>query len=338
MLTDPIVVIGASAGGIEALQALVAGLPQEFPAAICVVLHLNAHHPSTLPAILSRAGPLPALHPRDGELLQPGHIYIAPPDHHLLVEGDRLGVKKGPKENRFRPAVDALFRSAAHTRAPHVIGVVLSGVLDDGTSGLWNIKRLGGVAVVQDPQDAAFDAMPRHALEQVEVNYQVRAQEMGPLLAQLVQDSTLYQMEAAMDEQQRERLAMEVHIAAEGPKSPASVGQFGSYTPFTCPECHGAMVQIQEGEGLRFRCHTGHAYTSHTLLTELSETIEDKLYQTQRAMEEGILLLERLSQQLSGTRAEALLRQARWVEQRAKVLHQLALTQTPLSDGEPLVQ
>lgn len=340
MLSAPLVVVGASAGGVEALQALVAGLPQDFPAAVCVVLHLHAHSPSALPHILSRVGPLPAHQPRDGEALRPGHIYVAPPDCHLLVEGDTLGVKKGPKESRFRPAVDALFRSAAYTHGPNVIGVVLSGVLDDATSGLWNIKRLGGVAIVQDPGEAVFDAMPRHALEQVEVDYRVRAPEMGALLTRLVRASTAQAMEpdmkADLNEQEWERLGMEVRIAAEGPRSPASVGHLGPYTPFTCPECHGAMVQLQEGPVLRFRCHTGHGYTADALLAELSESIEDKLYQTQRAMEEGLLLLERLGQRLTGARAEVLLGQALALEQRASALHRLVLTHTPLSDEKPL--
>ena len=264
-----------------------------------MVLHLQPTSPSVLPEILSR-GALHAVHPEDGEVIRPGCIYVAPPDHHLLVEGETLGIKKGPKESRFRPAVDALFRSAAHTRAPNVIGVVLSGVLDDGTSGLWNIQRLGGVTVVQDPEDAAFDAMPRHALEQVQVDYQSSARDMGALLTRLVREYPFQNRQVDMHE--RERLELEVRIAARGPESSASVGQLGPYTPFTCPECHGAMVQIQEGDGLRFRCHTGHGYTAPTLLAELSEAIEEKLYQTQRAMEESILLLGRLAERLPSRR------------------------------------
>ena len=332
MGTDPLVVIGASAGGIEALQALVTGLPADFPAAICVVLHLEATSHSALPEILSRAGPLPAVHPQDGDEIRPGFIYVARPDHHLLVEGDTLGVKKGPKESRFRPAVDALFRSAAHTRAPNVIGVVLSGVLDDGTSGLWNIQRLGGVTVVQDPEDAAFDAMPLNALEQVKVDHQCRAQDMGPLLTRLVRETSFQNVRVDMDE--LERLGLEVRIAAQGPGSPASVSTLGPYTPFTCPECHGAMVQIQEGERLRFRCHTGHGYTGAALLAELSEGIEAKLYQAQRTMEESILLLGRLAERVPDMRAETLLSQARVVEQRAQALHRLILAHTPLNDAE----
>lgn len=327
------VVVGASAGGIEALQALVAGLPADFPAALCVVLHLHASSHSSLPEILSRAGPLPAHHPHDGETIRPGCIYVAPPDHHLLVDGDTLGVKKGPKESRFRPSVDALFRSAAHTRAPRVIGVVLSGVLDDGVSGLWHIKRVGGVAVVQAPEDAAFDPMPRHALEQVEVDHQGVAGELGALLDQLVRAHAFDDPTLNMDDQNR--LALEVQIAADGPRSPASVSQLGPYTPFTCPECHGTMVQLEEGGGLRFRCHTGHAYTAHALLAELSDAIEDKFYQTQRVMEESFLLLGRLGQPLPKARALALRAQAQVMEQRARALHQLVLTHTALSDEEP---
>ncbi|MEF2277345.1 chemotaxis protein CheB [Deinococcus sp. YIM 134068] len=340
MTSPPIVVIGASAGGIEALRDLAAGLPPEYPGTLCVVLHMHAETPSALPHILSRAGPLPARHPEDGEELRGGTIYVAPPDHHLLVDGHRAGVKRGPKENRFRPSVDALFRSAAYTRAPGVIGVVLSGMLDDGTSGLWTIKRRGGVAVVQDPGDAAFDPMPRHALEQVNVDHQLRAQDMGPLLARLVQGGVPGAgREDRMDEHELERLMLEVGMSALGPDSPTSVQRLGPYSPFTCPECHGAMVQFREGGVTRFRCHTGHAYTAPSLLAELSEAIEDKLYQTLRAMEEGILLLGELGRQagdLSGPQVTALLERAREVQRRADVIQGLALGRRTLAPDEPL--
>src|SRR5688572_25460972 len=141
-----VVVIGASAGGVESLREVVKGLPADLPAAVFVVLHISPFQPSSLPEILSRSGPLPACHPEDGAKIEAGRIYTAPPDHHLLIERGRVAVAKGPKENRFRPSIDALFRSAAYSYGPKVIGIVLSGALDDGTSGLWSIKRLGGTA------------------------------------------------------------------------------------------------------------------------------------------------------------------------------------------------
>ncbi len=331
----PIVVVGASAGGIEALRQLVAGLPHDLPAAVCVVLHLEAASPSALPSILSRGGPLPAHHPADGEALEAGRIYVAPPDHHLMVDGDHVAVKRGPKESRFRPSVDALFRSAAYTHAPRVIGVVLSGVLDDGTSGLWTIKRLGGVAVVQSLADAAFDAMPRHALEEVDVDHEVTAAEMGPLLARLVREGAWAAREDRMNDevrdQLRKRLKLELNIAAHGPDDPDSVRQLGPYSAFTCPECHGVLVQFEEGGRLRFRCHTGHAYTQASLLAELSEAIEDKLYQSQRAMEEGILLLRQLGARgvgLAAERVTSLRERVQEVQERADLIHRLTLDGT----------
>ncbi|PIK73195.1 chemotaxis protein CheB, partial [Methylobacterium frigidaeris] len=165
-----IVVVGASAGGVPSLQALVAGLPANLNAAVLVVLHIAPYTNSNLARILDRHGPLPAVHAQDGEDLRPGQIYVSSPDYHLLVDGDHVGVKHGPKENRFRPSIDALFRSAAYTRKEQVIGIVLSGLLNDGTSGLWSIKRFGGTTIVQDPRDAAVDSMPLNALAEVEVD------------------------------------------------------------------------------------------------------------------------------------------------------------------------
>lgn len=183
---DRVVVVGASAGGVSALEKLASGLAADFPAPILVVLHLAANHKSLLPEILSRAGPLPACEARDGTTLAPGRFHIATPDCHLLVDGKRVRVRKGPRENGFRPSVDVLFRSAAYAWASRAIGVVLSGALDDGASGLWAIKEMGGIAVVQDPADAAFDSMPVHALRRTRVDYKAPASGLGPLLSDLV--------------------------------------------------------------------------------------------------------------------------------------------------------
>ncbi|UOQ77615.1 chemotaxis protein CheB [Hymenobacter sp. 5516J-16] len=180
-----IVVIGASTGGIQALLELVRTLPHDFPASIFVVQHVAPYAPSLLPELLSRESALPAKHPRDGEQMRPGVIYVAPPDQHLLIEQDKVLVKSGPKENRFRPSIDALFRSAAYGYGPRVIGVVLTGYLDDGTSGLWSIQRLGGVTVVQAPEDAAAPFMPLNALEFVTADHVVPLAELSALLVRL---------------------------------------------------------------------------------------------------------------------------------------------------------
>src|SRR5215217_5625120 len=185
MSVTRVVVVGASSGGIDALTQLAAALPAEFPAAVCVVLHTSPQSPGVLDGILDRAGPLPARAVRGGERPKPGHIYVAPPDQHLVLEPNRLRLTKGPRENRFRPAVDPLFRSAAQVFGPAAIGVVLTGNLDDGAAGLWTIKQLGGVAIVQEPDDALFPSMTRSALEYTPVDYRVSLADIAPLLVRL---------------------------------------------------------------------------------------------------------------------------------------------------------
>src|SRR5215207_5340468 len=187
------IVIGASAGGLEPLREVVAQLPADLPAPVFVAMHLPANHQSYLPEILSNTGPLPALHPEDNLRIKPGSIYVALPDHHLLVDDGFVAVKRGPKENGFRPSIDALFRSAAYTYGPGAIGVVLSGALHDGTSGLWSIKRLGGIAIVQEPDQAQYPSMPRSALEFVEADYKVRSEEVAALLTRLAQEPSAQQ-------------------------------------------------------------------------------------------------------------------------------------------------
>jgi two-component system chemotaxis response regulator CheB len=183
-----IIVVGASAGGVGALVKLAKSLPADLPTAVFVVLHIPAQTPSLLPDILNRAGPLHALHPPDNTEIKHGHIYIAPPDHHLLIAQGHVHIARGPRESRHRPAVDPLFRSAAIAYGPRVIGVVLTGALDDGTAGLLAIKQRGGIAVVQDPQDALYPGMPQSAVDHVQVDYCVPLADMGALLAGLVSE------------------------------------------------------------------------------------------------------------------------------------------------------
>ncbi|GGO24598.1 chemotaxis protein CheB [Deinococcus humi] len=292
MLPHRLIVIGASAGGTEPLLELVAGLPCGFPAAICIVTHIPAHSPSRLPEILSNAGPLPASHPHDGEPVRPGRIYCAPPDSHLLVEEGHLAVKRGPRENRNRPAIDALFRSAGYGEGPGAIGVVLSGMLDDGTSGLWTIKRFGGTTIVQDPAEAEYDSMPLSALNQVEVDHVVRARDLAALLVRLAAEPLLKAEGGRVSDHDRRRVEAEISIAMCGHAFRKGVMDFGQVTPQTCPECGGVLVQIREGGFTRYRCHTGHAYTADTLLTSVSEHVEETLWQTMRTLEEATLLLE----------------------------------------------
>ncbi|GGK19581.1 chemotaxis protein CheB [Deinococcus malanensis] len=278
MLPHRLIVVGASAGGTQPLIDLATHLPADFPAAICIVTHIPAYTPSHLPEILNRAGPLPATHAQDGEPIRPGHIYCAPAEHHLLTEHGCLLVRKGPKENRARPAVDVLFRSAAYSEGPNAIGVVLSDMLDDGTSGLWSIKHFGGTTVVQDPKDAEHDSMPQSALTRVEVDHVVRVADLAALLDRLARN--VPRQAAAVDDATRERTRREVRIARSDNAFRQGVMEFGKVTPQTCPECGGVLVQISESGFTRYRCHTGHAYTGDTLLVSVTEHIEETLWAT----------------------------------------------------------
>ena len=327
------VVIGASAGGVGALIDLVAGLPAGLPAAVLVVLHVPPYSPSALPEILTRSGPLDAVHPEDGDPIRPGRIYIAAPDHHLLVEEGRVAVKRGPKENRHRPAVDALFRSAAFVCGPRVVGVVLTGALDDGTSGLWTVKRRGGVAVVQDPVEAAYGDMPMSALEQVEVDHTLPAAEMGPLIGRLVGRPAPAEPEVSEEEQRL--LEMEVKIATRDNAFERGIIGMGELTPFTCPECHGALVRLGVGRAGRFRCHTGHAFTPGALLAGITETAEDPLWQAMRGLEEAPMLLNDVGRHLEASgddeAASVFFRKGEETARRARAAHGSAQSQERLS-------
>ena len=226
-----IVVVGASAGGIEAVRGLIGRLPADFPASLFIVVHTSPEAPSMLADILDRSGRLPAVTPDDGERIRPGTVYVAPPDRHLLVEPNRVRVTRGPKENRFRPAIDPLFRSAAQTYGPRVVGVILSGYLDDGTAGLWTVKQLGGTAIVQDPAGALVPYMPINAMTHVEVDYSLPVEEIAPLLVRLT-------TEAAKEEgayQVPKEVEIEVNIAKEQKALDAGVLQLGSLRTMPAP-------------------------------------------------------------------------------------------------------
>jgi len=315
-----IIVVGASIGGLNALRSVVAGLPPDLPAAVCVVWHVAPDSPALLPDLLQHAGPLPALHPHDGEAIQPGRIYVAPPDQHLLLDGGRLRLSRGPKENRFRPAIDPLFRSAARAYGPRVIGVILSGALDDGTAGMAAVKACGGLTVIQDPQEAIDPAMPQSVRAHVAVDHCVPAAAIGPLLADLARRGAADGGTAPIPE----HIEIEARIALEDTALAAGVMQLGQLSPYTCPECHGTLLEITRDGILRFRCHTGHAYSVQSLLAEVSGSIEEALWSAVRAIEEQMLLLRHVATHArdAGERAEAdlLLAQAREAEQQVQLV------------------
>jgi two-component system, chemotaxis family, protein-glutamate methylesterase/glutaminase len=271
----------------------------------------------------------------DGEEIKTGRIYVALPDHHLLVEENRVRVTKGPKENRFRPAVDTLFRSAAYAYGARVIGVILSGALDDGTAGLWTIKQRGGMAVVQEPSDAELSSMPESALRQVEVDYCVPVAEMAALLTRLTGEQSLEACEISMEENQKTDI--EVRIAAEESAFEAGVMKLGEISPFTCPDCHGVLIKIKDGKIARFRCHTGHAFSADTLLATITERIEDSMWSAMREMEESIMLLRQMSDHFGESNqtqmAEVFLQKALEAENRVKLIRKVVLKHEQLSEN-----
>ena len=262
MPTHDIIVIGASAGGVEALISLVRSLPTDLPATLFVVTHVPAQGMSVLPHLLTRAGPLPAIHAQHGETIQPGYIYVARPDHHLLVQDGVIHVVRGPKENHCRPAIDPLFRSAAASYGSRVSGVILSGTLSDGTAGLLAIKRQGGVAIVQDPDDALFPDMPRHAIQYVRVDYILPVAEIASVLVRLA-DEPAATVPAARVSTSEEK---EIALAEADMATIENEEKSGTPSVFGCPECGGTLWELQEENLLRFRCRIGHAYSSDSLL------------------------------------------------------------------------
>lgn len=333
MAKRDIVVIGASAGGVTALIELVKVLPQDFPASIFIVLHLAPQSPSMLPQILSRSGPLEAVHPKDGEPVKPGCIYVAPPDQHMLVEEDHVVVRKGPKENGFRPSIDALFRSAAYGYGPRVIGVVLSGSLDDGTSGLWSVKRLGGLAIVQEPDEALFPSMPVNVLEYVEADHILPIAEIGILLTRLAGEDAPEKPDLPAEE--LERLEKEIMIAAHDDAFDIGIMNTGERTSFTCPHCHGSLTQLKEGKLVRFRCHTGHSFTMSALLSGISSTTEDAIWQTIRSLQESVMLLNHMGKHFEDAgqpdAAELFFRKAEETDERARIIHETTFMQERIS-------
>jgi len=291
MKKSKVIVIGSSAGGVIALKELITALPADFEVPIFVVQHIAPQVHSYLPEILNHSGGLKARHPEDGEKIRNGHIYIAPPDHHLLIEDDRILVKKGPKENRFRPSVDALFRSAAYTYKKGVIGVILTGMLDDGTSGMWAINHLEGITIVQDPLDAMYRSMPQSVLEHVDVDYIVPLAYIPELLVGL----TDIEMEEAPieEDKNKELMKIEIDIAAQQNSFEKGIIAMGEPSSLTCPECGGALNTLTEGKITRYRCHTGHAYSTESLLAEVTDATEIKVWQAIRSLEERVMLLEK---------------------------------------------
>ncbi|MGV0028243.1 chemotaxis protein CheB [Phormidesmis priestleyi] len=297
MLGHDIVVIGTSAGGLKALGAIVGALPTDINAVFFIVQHLAADKPSILPKILTDVGSLPADHPSDGEEIQKGRIYVAPPDYHLLVNEGLIRVVRGPQENRFRPAIDALFRSAARSYGSRVVGVVLTGYLDDGTVGLQAVKKRGGVAIVQDPKEAEYPSMAKSALRYVKVDHCVPLVEIPDLLVRLSREPAPEESNYPVTEE----IEVESKIAEQQLNTKEfleNVESIGHRTTYTCPECNGSIWQIGKSEPIRFRCHTGHSFTADVFLAEQTQNLENALWSAARVMEEKVTFLRQMSERM----------------------------------------
>lgn len=300
-LDQMLVVIGASAGGMQALTGLVAQLPADFPAPVFIVSHMSAETTGEgLVRALAKAGPLPCQHGKDGERFKPGIIYLAPSDCHMLIGDGVMLVTKGARENRSRPAIDPLFRSAAVAGGNRVIGVILTGYLDDGTSGMMAIKRCGGICIAQDPDDADHPDMPRSVIVNVGVDHCLPIAEMGPLLCSLVLTQHDPRKPVPAD------VLIESRIAQRVQSDLPAVEALGDQVPFNCPDCGGVLWQIDDGAMLRYRCHTGHAFTAAALLATQSEKIAETLWTALRMFEERQNLMATLQTRPGGAMATAL--------------------------------
>lgn len=289
------IVVGGSAGAVEGMQQLAHSFPHDLPAAVFMVLHVPADTPSMLPEILNRSGPLPARHPQDREPIRPGHIYVAPSDRHLTIEDGVVRVMRGPRENRHRPAIDPLFRTAARAGGKNVIGVILSGHADDGAAGLRAVRARGGIAMVQDPSDAAAREMPESALKYGGADYVLPVAELGPKLVNLACGRG-----AMIEGEDRNEDARNV----EGDlwTSAPSEGR-GTPSVFACPECNGVLWEFKDGEFVRFRCRVGHAYTMANLAEEQVCETEEALWAAMRALEEKAALATRMAESITNNKA-----------------------------------
>jgi two-component system chemotaxis response regulator CheB len=287
MFAHDLIVVGTSAGGLDALQTIVGGLPKDLPAAILIVMHSSPQGPYLLPEILRKRCQLEIANPVNGAAIEQGKIYIAPPDQHLLVKADRIGLSRGPKENRSRPAIDPLFRTAAASYGSRVVGVILTGMLDDGTAGLATVKEQGGVSVIQDPLDALYRSMPESALRYVGGDFVLPVSQMAALLARLAGEPT----KASEGIPVSRILEIECQFVEMETMSMKDMDIIGSHAGVSCPECHGPIWKMKEGKLARYRCHVGHAYSAQTMVAGQVEAQETHLWQALRLMKERVSLI-----------------------------------------------
>lgn len=329
-----LIVIGGSAGALPALIELVRELPPNLSAAVCVVLHTSAGSPGLLPQIVGRKTALPCVYAEDGDEILPGTIFLAPIDRHLLIEPGRLRVTHGPRENGFRPAVDPLFRTAARAYNSRSAGVVLSGSLGDGSSGLAAIKRAGGTAIVQDPEEAIFPSMPLAAIRGVDVDHVLRAGQIGPLIASLTKGVSPRGAVMSGDGSHQDPAERGGDLTVAAPA--------GDLIPLTCPECGGSLWEQDDGRQIRYRCHVGHAFNGESLLEYLSDEVESALWTALRVLEEHAILQERMAERSQAVQLVASAAQFRSrahdSRRQAEALRNVLLNQSPSPANETKIK
>ena len=332
MSNRDIIVIGGSAGATAPLKQILGRLPADLPAAVFVVLHIPAQGIGILSTVASSAGPLPVRQAQNGMKIEPGRIYLAAPDHHLLLSGDHIFLGRGPRENMVRPAIDALFRSAALYHGPRVIGVLLSGLLSDGAAGLNAIKRCGGMAVVQDPADAISEEMPRRAMEATTVDLCVPGATMGDVLSELVREPAGAALAIPPE------IRLEVEIAAGERIGSDNLVAVADPVGLTCPACGGVLSKVKDARPMRFRCQVGHGFTADALAKEQEGRVDEALRVALRIIEERAELVQRMAAdgRRSGRTAVAEMYEARAVEYReyADMIRRVVLKSLDRPNGE----
>jgi two-component system, chemotaxis family, protein-glutamate methylesterase/glutaminase len=313
MPTRDIVVIGGSAGSLPFLREILGDLPAHFPAAVFVVTHLRARDKSSLPQVLHDSGPLPAIEAFDGQHIAKSAVYVAPPDRHMLIAEGQIHLSRGPKEGLHRPSINATFRSAAMSYGDRVIGVLLSGMLDDGASGLWDIVQRKGVAIVQDPEEAEFPSMPMSALESVPVNYKLKSREIGARLVELVSST----------EGLPEPGATMVNKALPG-----------KFSGFTCPECRGPLYEYR-AQPLEFKCRVGHVFPFETLMDESTSTQERKMYEALVSLQEGADMAEYAARAAQNGARDRLLAEARQLRRHCRAIQGMIEERSAAPVDEP---
>lgn len=317
-----IITVGASAGGIAAVSRLLTTLNKNLDAAVFVVIHVSRNSlTSVILNQVQRFSKLECIIPEDGREIVNGYVYLAPADHHMMIEKDKILIRKGAFENHWRPSIDVLFRTAAAAYGACVTGIVLTGLLDDGTSGMSAIKRSGGMCMVQDPAEADFPDMPRNVMDNIAVDYSVPIADMGYIL------SDLFSRAACLPDEAPEDVKLEAKITRRMSSELDDLEKLGPLTPFTCPDCGGSLVKIEKEIPARYRCYTGHSFTEKSLENEQIKALEESLWVAIRMMEERKNLLTTMSGNNQESKAERVLQIEPHIKRLKKMLTEIGENQ-----------